>query len=107
MDDHTLLRLIDAEIARLQESRIEVISRLGGASNGAAKHRGSARVTHVGRKGKTREEQLLEFLKLNGPSAPKAILTGTGMPRGSFSFTLTRISDRVERLEDGRIALKR
>jgi hypothetical protein len=108
--DKTLLRLIDEEIARLQAARSEITTQLGaGHSNGTSKRtKGDAEaIKRISLKGKTRAAQLMEFLRVNGPSATKAILAGTGMPRGSLGFTLTRVADQVQRLEDGRWSLKR
>lgn len=106
--DQTILRLLDEEIARLQAARSEIMGRINGANaNGTERSAKSTPVKKISRKGKTREQQLTEFLKSNGPSYPKEILAGTGMPRGSFGFTLTRMADKIERSEDGKIGLKR
>lgn len=106
--DQTLLRLVDEEIARLQVARHGILERLKqNDTNQEVKEGNANEPNRIRGNGKTREEQLMDFLKRNGPSATKAILAGTGMPRGSLGFTLTRVSERIERLEDGKIALKK
>jgi len=113
--DKTLLRLIDDEIARLQATRAEITTRLGldkstnvalpplaregkGKSAKSPNSNGSAKTSRRG--------EISDFLKSNGPATTGEILKGTGMPRGSVGFTLTR-NDEFERLQDGRWNLKR
>jgi len=105
--DKTLIRLIDEEIARLEATKSEILGRVNGSHKVPTQAKREPKQIVVPLNGKTREGQLMEFLRANGPSSPKDILAGTGMPRGSLGFTITRATDKIERFEDGRYALKR
>ena len=50
---------------------------------------------------KTRKESLVEFLKMNGPTLWKDILSRTGMPRGTLASVLNDKKIFLQ-LEDGK-----